>query len=232
MSATGAVNFDYTPEPGDKSTKIVFIQVMRERLDGKPCKPSTILPEYSYQDADTTNGFHHVDYKQGEKDPYYNGDDQAYDVGVQGNAMARPPVTAHSWDAPGLGDDDLPAGATTVNYDFRTAAFSAAGEDAGTYYGYADWAFEKQRGIASTTKVIGNRTGGPGGNFIAAVRLFNRNRGFAMPGEGGRLLGGIIGGVLGGLAGGLLGFGLGGVGGAVLGGVLGAAGVGLAFGFG
>src|ERR1022692_1319634 len=66
----------YTPEPGDKSTKIVFIQVMRELLEGTPVLPSKLDAAFAYQDADTTGRRYHVDYVVGEKDPYYNGDDK------------------------------------------------------------------------------------------------------------------------------------------------------------
>jgi hypothetical protein len=88
-SGTGTVYTSYTPEAADKSTKIVFIQVMRELLDGVPVKPSVTSPYFSYQDADTTSDFQHVDYVRGEKDPYYNGDDPR-DIGTQGNAISKP----------------------------------------------------------------------------------------------------------------------------------------------
>ena len=219
----GTVATTYVPEPGDKSTKIVFIQVMRESLDGVAAKPGAIVPSFGYQDADTTDEFYHVDYTAGEKDPYYNGDDPN-DFGPQGNAVATPKVTASTTDTPNLSDAGIPAGGTKVNWDFRTAAFSAAGDDAGTYYGYADWAYEKTKGLAGTTSTKGTRTGTPGSKFEAAVKLFNSNRGFKMPGDGGgpSLLGGILGGILGGLGGALLGFALGGIPGAIIGGVAGA----------
>ncbi|WP_125612930.1 hypothetical protein [Specibacter cremeus] len=235
MSTTGSgkIDFSYVPEPGDKSTKILFLQVMQEKLDGTPVKPGKIDPAFTYQDAYTTADFYHVDSPTpGEKDPFMNGDDPV-DFGVQGNAVAKPAVPAAASDTPNATDGMIPAGSSQINWDFRTAAFSAAGEDAGTYYGYSDWAYEKQRGIASTTRIIGTKTGAPGSKFDAAVKLFNDVKGFKMPGRGGAsLLGGIVGGLLGGLAGGLLGLALGGVGGAVIGGILGAVGGGLAGAFG
>lgn len=221
-SGSGTVATSYVPESGDTSTKIVFIQVMRESLDGVPAKPGSIVPAFSYQDADTTDEFYHVDYTPGEKDPYYNGDDPN-DFGPQGNAVMNPKVTASTSDSPNLSDAGIPAGGTKVNWDFRTAAFSAAGDDAGTYYGYADWGYEKTKGVAGTTSTKQTRTGTPGSKFESAVKLFNSNRGFKMPGEGGgSLLGGILGGIAGGLVGALLGFALGGIAGAIIGGVAGA----------
>jgi hypothetical protein len=72
-SGSGTVTSTYTPEASDKSTKIVFIQVMREILDGVPSKPSESDPGFTYQDADTTADFYQFDYVSGEKDPYYSG---------------------------------------------------------------------------------------------------------------------------------------------------------------
>ena len=98
-SGSGTVTSTYTPEATDKSTKIVFIQVMREILDGAPSKPSESDPNFTYQDADTTADFYHVDYVSGEKDPYYNGDDPG-DIGTQGNAAVTPKVNATMQDTP------------------------------------------------------------------------------------------------------------------------------------
>src|SRR5262245_26605581 len=111
ISATGAgtVATTYTPEAKDKSTKIVFIQVMRESLDGTPVMPSVAAPAFAYQDADTTSDFYHVDYVSGEKDPYYNGDDPQ-DFGPQGNATSTPPVPASTSDTPNYNDASFPAG--------------------------------------------------------------------------------------------------------------------------
>lgn len=220
-TGSGAISFSYAPESGDKSTKILFLQVMQEKLDGTPCKPGKYDPASNYLDAYTTGDFYHVDSPTpGEKDPFMNGDD-AIDFGVQGNAVAKPQVTATAGDTPNVPDAAIPAGSSRINWDFRTAAFSAAGEDAGTYYGYSDWGFEKQRGIASTTTIVGTKTGAPGSKFDAAVKLFNDVKGFKMPAKGASLLGGIVGGALGLVGGAAIGFGLGGAPGAVIGGVIG-----------
>lgn len=217
---SGTVATTYTPEATDKSTKIVFIQVMSESLDGVLVKPSVAAPAFAYQDADTTGDFQHVDYVSGEKDPYYNGDD-ASDFGTQGNAATK--VAASTTDSPSYSDASFPPGKSKLLWDFRTAAFSAAGEDAGTYYGYSDWAYIKDKGIAGRTSAKGTSTGGPGGKFEGAVKLWNSNHGFKMPTKGGGLLGGIIGGVLGAGAGAALGAAVGGGAGAVVGGLLGLA---------
>ncbi|WP_437674851.1 hypothetical protein [Sorangium sp. So ce131] len=197
-SGAGTVTTTYTPEGKDKSTKIVFIQVMRELLDGKPAKPSESDVDFSYQDADTTGDFYHVDYVAGEKDPYYNGDDTS-DFGPQGNALTG--TAASTNDTPHYDDAGFPGTSSTLLYEFRTAAFSAAGEDAGTYYGYADWTYTKEKGKPEATAVTGTASGAPGAKFDAAVSLFNSNHGFTMPGKGGLGTLATLGIVLGSLAG-------------------------------
>src|SRR5262249_20142745 len=152
-------------EPKDLGTKIVFIQVMRNLLDGTPVLPSRVFTGFSYRDKDTTSRFYHVDYTFGEKDPYYNGDDKKNDIGKQGNALAHVSggvagvlnailpgassfvdlviESATMFDAPNYNDSIFPAGKTLLRWEFRTAVFSAAGADQGTYYQYVDWAYEK-----------------------------------------------------------------------------------------
>jgi hypothetical protein len=179
-AGSGTVTATYAPEAADKGTKIVFIQVMRELLDGAPAKPSASNASFSYQDADTTNNFYHVDYVSGEKDPYYNGDDPQ-DHGTQGNAAATPKVSATMDDAPNYNDGTFPAGKSKIRYEFRDAAFSATGPDAGTYYSYVDWTYDKQKGTAAKTTIGAAGRGNPGANFVGAVKLWNSNHGFKMP---------------------------------------------------
>ncbi len=177
-SGAGTVNVSYVPESADKGTKIVFLQVMRESLDWKVKKPGEIVPSFSFQDADTTSDGYHVDYVSDETDPYYNGDD-AGDSGVQGNASSS--TTGTMSDTPTFANGDFPAGSNLVRWEFRTSAFSAAGPDPGKYYGWVDWTFAKEKGKAATTKVGPSRTYGPGGYWQSAIRLWNKNHGFAMP---------------------------------------------------
>jgi len=177
-TGSGSVNVSYVPESADKSNKIVFLQVMRESLDWKVKKPGEIAPSFSYQDADTTSEGFHVDYDSGEKDPYYNGDDAA-DGGVQGDASTS--TTATMSDTPSFDDGNFPAGSNLVRFEFRTSAFSAAGPDAGKYFGWVDWTFSKQKGKAATTKVGASGTYGPGAYWQNAIKLWNKNHGFAMP---------------------------------------------------
>jgi LysM repeat protein len=174
------ISIRYTPEPGDKSTKIVFIQVMRELLDGVASLPSALDPDFAYQDPDTTpvDRFH-VDYVTGEADPYYNGDD-AQDPGRQGNAISTPVRSARMRDTPRYNDGTFPTGKSTMKYEFRTAAFSAAGKDQGSYYRYVDWTYEKEKGKPSKLK-IGDSGSDPGMKFTAAVDLWCKNRGFVLP---------------------------------------------------
>jgi hypothetical protein len=177
---SGQVNVDYAPTGTEKSSKIVFIQVMREYLDGVPAKPSASDASFAYQDADTTGDFYHVDYKSGEADPYYNGDDAA-DFGTQGNATTTPKVTAHMDDTPVYDDATFPAGKSKIKYEFRTIAFSAAGADHGTFYGYAKWFYEKDKGVADKTSLDGTSNDTALPKSKEAIDLFCANHGFVLP---------------------------------------------------
>jgi len=228
-SGSGRVDFTYTPEPTDRSTKIVFIQVMRELLDGTPVRPSAVDPRDSYLDADTTSDMDHVDSSRGERDPYYNGDD-GNDSGDRGDATSTPPRAAtmdDRPDVPNLGQHN------NVRFEFRTAAFSAAGADEGTYYAYADWIYSRTATTFGDTSIIGIRAGDPGSRFRSAVARFCSNHGFTMPGAAsyagtGALIGlgagaatgaaiGAFGGPIGALIGGLIGAGVGAIAGAIAG---------------
>jgi len=182
MSASGdpSVAFKYSPEAGDKSTKIVFIQVMRELLDGTPAKPSESDATFAFQDADTTTDFYHVDYESGEADPYYNGDDRPQDFGTQGS-VGPPKVDSESEDEPDYDDADFPAGKSKITYEFRTIAFSAAGPDKGTYYAYAHWTYQKEKGNAATITHQGTSTDTSLPKSKAAITLWASNHGFVMP---------------------------------------------------
>jgi hypothetical protein len=180
ISASGAIDIAYKPEAADKGSKIVFIQVIRELLDGAPQKPSVLDKDFAYEDKDTTAAFHHVDYFNGEKDPYYNGDD-SQDSGTKGDATSKPPAEATMHDDPSYDEANLPAGKTKVKYEFRTAAFSAGGGDGGSYYAYQDWAYEHVKGAGDKTASGSSGTGSPGTNFTDAVRLWSTNHGFKLP---------------------------------------------------
>jgi hypothetical protein len=179
-SGTGTVSFTYAPEPKDQSSKIVFIQVIQMLLDGKGEKPSTFHSSLSYRDPDTTGTFRYVDYLNGEKDPYYNGDDPA-DIGTQGNATLTPKVNATMNDTPHCPDSWYPAGKKKATWNFRTAAFSAAGKDQGTFYEYINWVYEREKGKAETNKIGGTGTGNPGKDFTDALDLWDKNHGFKLP---------------------------------------------------
>ncbi len=183
QSGTPKVLIKYAPEAGDKSTKIVFIQVMRELLDGTATKPGTIVKAFDYQDADTTADFYHVDYKKGEKDPYYNGDDpeDAGSLQIQGNATSSPKVTAQMDDTPDFQDAWMPAGKSKVKWEFQTFAFSAAGADKGKFHAHAKWTFDKEKGKASTISHDGEATGAPPATDKTAIDLWCTNHGFTLP---------------------------------------------------
>jgi hypothetical protein len=179
-SGTATVSFKYAPEAKDKSSKIVFVQVMETLLDGKGVKPSTFGPTFNYRDADTTATFHSVDYLNGEKDPYYNGDDPQ-DGGTQGNATSTPKVDATMNDTANIPDGAFPAGSSKATWNFRTAALSGAGADAGTFYQYIDWVYQKEKGKTGKATVGGTGTGSPGKGVTDALDLWNKNHGFTMP---------------------------------------------------
>lgn len=172
------IDVKYTPEPGDLSNKVVFIQVMRELLDGVASVPSKLDTDFAFQDADTTADFYHVDYFSGENDPYYNGDDAGLDVGTQGDALLDVPSTMN--DSPNYNDDVFPDGKTQMKYEFRTAAYSAGGADAGKYYRFVDWTYSKKKGHADQLALVcyGHD---PGPKFKAAVDLWCGNHGFHLP---------------------------------------------------
>jgi hypothetical protein len=178
------IRFIYDPGARDQSTKIVFIQVMREQLEGVTVLPSALAPSFSYQDADSTPGdLYHVDYVSGENDPYYNGDDAGLDFGTQGHAPqfeGDPPVSARTSDTPNFLDADFPDGKTHMRWEFRTAAFSAAGPDAGRYYQYVHWTYTKEKGTAAVLRIVDYDTQ-PGPKFRAAVDLWCANHGFSLP---------------------------------------------------
>jgi hypothetical protein len=230
-SGSGTISFAYTPETADRSTKIVFIQVMRELLDGTPVLPTVLTPSASFMDADTTSDMDHVDGFAGERDPYMNGDD-GLDSGDQGDATSTPPKAATAQDGPHF-RSNFPAGHNGMQWEFRTAAFSGAGADQGTYYGYTDWVYSRTTTTPESTSITGTRTGDPGSRFRSAVGRFCSNHGFALPTSGGHAgIGALIGlgagaatgiaigafaGPIGALVGGLIGAGVGAIAGAIAG---------------
>lgn len=182
ISASGdpTITIDYTPSASDKSTKIVLIQTMRYNLDGVAVKPSDVASVFKFKDAVTTGDHWCVDYFDGERDPYYNGDDPS-DIGTQGDATAKPPVNSHMTDTPNHADKDYAPGKTKSFWEFRTASFSAAGADQGTFYDCIDWTYSKEKGKTSSLKVGSTGTGSPGKQFLDAVDLWCKKYGFALP---------------------------------------------------
>jgi hypothetical protein len=179
-SGAGTVAVKYTPKTSDKSTKIVFIQVMRNYLDGSPAKPSQVHASFAYRDADTTKDFYHVDYVSGESDPYYNGDD-LQDGGTQGDAMASPKVDAAMTDTPDYQDHHFPGGKSKLKWEFRTIAFSAAGTDQGKFYEYARWTYDKEKGKTPKITHQGTSTETALPKNRAAIKLWASNHGFTIP---------------------------------------------------
>jgi hypothetical protein len=180
-SGTSDISISYAPSASNKSSKIVFIQTVRDMMDGAYVKPSTLGSFVAFKDADLTSAFWCVDYLQGEADPYYNGDDAGKDSGTQGNATSTPPVPATMTDTPGYADGSFPSGKATTFWEFRTASFSAAGPDQGTFYDYVVWSFAKEKGKPSAVKVGSTGTGSPGSEFQDAVNKWCSNHGFVLP---------------------------------------------------
>jgi hypothetical protein len=181
ISSSGdpTVTIQYVPEASDKSTKIVFLQVVQTLLDGVAVKPGDCTAKFAHLDADTTGDFYAVDHTSGEADPYYNGDDAGKDGGTQGNAITG--VNADMTDTPSYGDGLFPAGKTTFKAQFRTIAFSAAGADKGTFYSYAKWSFNKEKGKAASISHEGTSTETALPKSKAAINLWCTNHGFALP---------------------------------------------------
>jgi hypothetical protein len=180
-SGDPTVTIRYSPEAADKSTKIVFIQVVQTSLDGTAVKPGTANANWSHLDADTTGDNYAVDHLSGEADPYYNGDDLGKDTGTQGNATSVSKVDADMTDTPNLSDAGFPAGKTVFKAQFRTMAFSAAGADKGTFYAYAKWSYTKEKGKVSSIAHEGVSTATALPQSRAAINLWCTNHGFALP---------------------------------------------------
>lgn len=183
VASTGAprVRITYKPEAADKSTKIVFIQVVQVLLDGTPVKPGTADANVSHLDADTTGDFYAVDHFSGEADPYYNGDDASSDSGTQGNATTTPAINATMSDTPNYPETSFPAGKKTFVADFHTIAFSAAGADKGKFYAYAHWSYTKPKGKGSTIMHLNTSTNTSLPKSKAAIDLWCTNHGFTLP---------------------------------------------------
>jgi len=183
QSGDPTIAIKYVPEAGDKGSKIVFIQVMRALLDGVAVKPGDTHSTFTFRDADTTADFYSVDYTSGEADPYYNGDDAGdkFAGQVQGDATATPKVASEMNDTPSYEDGHFPAGKTKLRKEFRSIAFSAAGADKGTFYAYAKWSFNKEKGKASTIQHHGSSTNTALPKSRAAIDLWCTNHGFTLP---------------------------------------------------
>lgn len=96
----------------------------------------------------------------------------------------KSPRSSTATDTPGFLDNNFPDGKSTLVWEFRTAAFSAEGEDQGTYYAYGDWTYTKVKGKPAVSAVVGTKSGDPGSAFKSAVDLFCASTGFVLPGPG------------------------------------------------
>jgi hypothetical protein len=159
----------------------VFIQTVQFKADGTAVKPGSLQASFAYRDADLTPTMWAVDYTNGEKDPYYNGDDAGLDGGVQGNATTTPAVNATMGDTPDWPDVLFPAGAKKVEETFVTASFSAAGADSGTFYDWIDWTYAHEKGKTGKITLGKGGTGTPGTDFTDSVSLWASHHKFVLP---------------------------------------------------
>src|SRR5262249_41248031 len=137
------------------------------------------FPNAATLDADVING-RLVDYLVGETDPYYNGDDAGFDGGVQG--VQNSATTAATMDdTPNRSDANYPADIVKIRLNFEVAAFCAAGEDKGKYFGRLFWTWERDKGAGATTGTTSGISADrqqPSQGFIDAVTKWNTNHGF------------------------------------------------------
>ncbi|MFQ6096525.1 MAG: hypothetical protein ACE5O2_02275 [Armatimonadota bacterium] len=174
---SGTIRLKYEPEKAPCCTKLVWIQVMRELLDGKPVKPSEIGD--GYMDKDTTDDGYHVDYKNGEKDPYYNGDDAADKVAGTEPGNTTEPKGSGMSDTPNL--PSVPAGAKKVVWEFESWAFCAEGPCKGTYYKGRKWTYTKEKGKPGEVKDGGDAGAEPSKGFKDGLDKWSKNHGFDLP---------------------------------------------------
>jgi hypothetical protein len=165
-------------------SKIVFIQVRQPTgVKADNTTRSLSFAEQGFSnaatlDADVING-RLVDYIVGEGDPYYNGDDTS-DIGVQGIQNSTT-VAATMNDTPKRSDSAYPADIVKIRLNFEVAAFCAAGDDKGKYFGRLFWTWERAKGAAGFTGTISGVTTdrlAPTAGFIDAVNKWNTNHGF------------------------------------------------------
>lgn len=175
--AGGSITLTYEPKKDPCCTKLVWIQVMQELVDGKPVKPSKIGD--GYMDADTTASGHHVDYKKGEKDPYYNGDDKAdkFKGNQQGNTTG--PKNSTMSDTPNL--PKVPAGAKKVEWVFESWAFCAEGPCKGTWFKGRKWKYTKEKGKPGKVTDEGEAGKTPSKGFKDALDKWCKNHKFNLP---------------------------------------------------
>jgi hypothetical protein len=184
------INFTYNASCNEKCKKIVFIQVMCEKVECvgggiKDVKPGDGNLAWKYRDKDTVDGgkLCYVDYIDGEKDLYYNGDDPA-DIGKQGNHTAGNIKNATMSDRPFSGDSDIvklddickPDKAKKDIYEFETCVYCNSSSDSGKYYGCILWNYTRSKGDPNSG--ISTATGtadAPSVKFLDAVTKWLSN---------------------------------------------------------
>lgn len=194
----GLINLTYIPICIEKCKKIVFIQVIHQKAvfaDGSSSyyNPSDSSPDWSYQNNDAVDG-HVVDTLNGERDPYYNGDDKGSDNSAGQGEHGSPSKNSTIADRPRVSESEFTnlekkysKPVSKVVYEFEVCAFCAEGEDAGKFYGCMAWAYEQEKGkgdAGGKASQPGTTNSNPSEPFEKALAKWSKNHGFNLPKAG------------------------------------------------
>lgn len=169
-TSVASINYNFNPQnvcSVSPCSQIVYIQVYKQfavKTDGTQVATNDSfwgLP--AARDADFTPNMYVLDRINGKTIPYYHDG-----AGAGNNAAVGPPLPATSNDAPN--QPSFPTGYKGIVINFETAAFCAAGDDKGKYFGHLFWTFTQNQGQASGTSTItSSNTNQPSADFSAAV---------------------------------------------------------------
>jgi hypothetical protein len=152
-------------------TKIVFIQVYQQFAikndDSQVATNDSFWGLPAGRDADFTSDLFVLDRIFGKTIPYYHDG-----AGSGNNVGGNTPATTN--DAPVQGS--FPAGFKGIKINFETAAFCAAGDDAGRYFGKILWTFQQNQGdVSGTSTLVSTSRDQPSADFTAAVAKWVSN---------------------------------------------------------
>jgi hypothetical protein len=152
-------------------TQIVFIQVKHVFAIATNGTMTAVKNSFwgfpASTDADFTPNLFSVDRYYGAAVPYY------HDGVGAGNNVVVPALPATSQDQPNRPPSSFPAGYTGILIQFETAAFCAAGDAMGQYFGRTLWQFTQTKGqVNGTSTILSTDLNQPSANFLAAVGLW------------------------------------------------------------